>query len=361
VAQVNTDASGTPTGVTLDREPRIGTAEPMSLGFWLYDTNGTTKLGALNGTLKGATFTLARGNDTALVKQLTASTKLRVNNLFYLALHFYHRHALPRGPGHYTYDQFRNADGSPRFPQRTYFASTEQAVGTAGGGTQNGRINMKLIVVQSMLDAGAQPWMADWYSKQVLNALGEKRHADNFRLWINDNAEHSDGTIRGANVVRVVRYVPSLYQALRDLVAWVERGEAPPQSSRYTVANGQVQLLPRASDRRGIQPVVTLTVNGSRRIEVATNQPVDFIGHIEVPPSAGKVVSTSWWFGEGQPSLAPTALSEPKPVVELQQRHVYSKPGTYFVTLFANSQREGDASATTTAVQNLDRVRVVVR
>jgi hypothetical protein len=141
----------------------------------------------------------------------------------------------------------------------------------------------------------------------------------------------------------------------------VERGEAPPQSSRYTVTNGQVQLPPGASDRRGIQPVVTLTVNGSRRIEVATNQSVDFIGHIEVPPSAGKVVSTSWWFGQGQPVLDPSPLPEPKPNVEVRRRHAYAKPGTYFVTLSASSQREGDASATVTAVQNLDRVRVVVR
>ena len=182
VAQVNTEADGTPTSVALDHEPRIGSAEPMGLGFWIYDSDGTTKIGVLNGALKGASFTLGRGNDAAVVKQLKRGARLRVNNLFYLALHFYHRHALPQGPGHYTYDQFRKADGSPRHPQRSYFASTEQAVGTAGGGTQNGKINMKLIVLQSMVDAGAQPWMADWYSKQVLSALGEKRHAENFRL-----------------------------------------------------------------------------------------------------------------------------------------------------------------------------------
>jgi len=361
ISQVDTNGNGLPMSVTLDHAPSVKAAAPMSLGFWLYQADGTTKLGTLNGDLKGTTFALGKGNDPGLLKQLAAGSRLRVNNLFYLALHFYHRHALPKGPGHYTYDQFRNPDGSPRYPQRSYLASTAQAVGTTGGGTQRGRINTKLIVLQSMLDGGAQPWMADWYSKQVLGALGEKGHADNFRLWFNDNAEHFDSPPRGPNVARIVNYVPSLYQALRDLVAWVERGEAPPESSRYTVADGQVQLLSKASNRRGIQPVVDLTVNGSKRIEVAVNEPVEFSGRIEVPPSAGKVVSTGWWFGEDKPALEQSTVADPKSFVELKRTYTYAKPGTYFVTLFASSQREGDASALRTAIQNLDRMKVVVR
>lgn len=361
ISQVNTNPSGLPTSITLDRAPNIGTAAAMTLGFWLYRADGKTKIGELSGDIKGDAFTLRGGNDPELLKQLTPGTRLRVNNLFYLALHYYHRHALPKGPGHYTYDQFRNPDGSPRYSQRSYLASTEMAVGTAGGGTQTGKINMKVIVLQSMVDAGAQPWMADWYSKQVLNSLGEKGHAENFRLWFNDNAEHSDSAVRGENVVRIVSYVPSLYQSLRDLVGWAERGEAPPESSRYTVREGQVQLLSKASDRRGIQPVIDLTVNGSKRIDVAVNQPVEFSGRIEVPPSAGKVVSTGWWFGEDKPALDQTPVTDPKSVVELKPTHAYTKPGTYFVTLFASSQREGEAGAASTVVQNLDRVRVVVR
>jgi hypothetical protein len=361
VDEVKTDASGTPTSLTLDRAPEIKAAMPMSLRFWLYNAKGATKIGTLSGQLRGTVFTLSGGNAPDLLKQLTRGAKLRVNNLFYLAMHFYHRHALPKGPGHYTYDQFRNPNGSPCYPQRRYLASTEQAVGTAGGGTQTGKINMKVIVLQSMLDGGAQPWMADWYSKQVLKALGENGHADNFRLWFNDNAEHLDISPRGPSVARVVNYVPSLYQSLRDLIAWVERGEEPPQSSCYMVTDGQVQLMPMASDRRGIQPVVDLSVNGSDRIDVAFNEPVEFTAEIEVPPAAGMVVSTAWWFGEGQPALDQTPLSEPKPVVQFKRTYTYTKPGTYFVTMLASSQREGDPSKASTAIQNLDRVRVIVR
>jgi hypothetical protein len=360
ILQVNTDDIGLPTSVTLDHAPNIRTAAPMSLEFWLYAADGKTRVGMLNGEIKDAIFTL-KGNGPELLKQLASGAKLRVNNLFYLALHFYHRHAFPKGPGHYTCDQFRNADGSPRYPQRRYLASTEMAVGTAGGGTQTGKINMKVIVQQSIVDAGAQPWMADWYSRQVKTALGEKAHADNFRLWFNDNAEHSDSSSRGSSVARIISYVPSLYQALRDLVAWAERGEAPPASTRYTVTNGQVHLLSKAGERRGIQPVIDLTVNGSKRIEVAVNQPVEFSGRIEVPPSAGKVVSTGWWFGEDKPAADQSPLAKPQSAVELRRTYTYSKPGTYFVTLFGSSQRAGEGSETSTAIQNLDRVRVVVR
>ena len=47
--------------------------------------------------------------------------------------------------------------------------------------------------------------------------------------------------------------------------------------------------------------------------------------------------------------------------VTLKTTYTFSKPGTYFPALRVASQREGDAKTSYTRIQNLDRVRVVVK
>ena len=337
VTQVKKGAGGAPTALVLDGAPELGTIGALGLEFWLYAPDGVSKLGTLDGELSGAAVTLKGAADPDLLDRIKEGAKLRVNNLFFLSLHFYHRHAIPQGPGHYAYDQFRNPDGSAKHPQRSYLASREQAVSTAGGGTQNGKINTKVVVLQSMLDGGAQPWMADWYARQVRAALGGKAYKDNFRLWYNDNAGHLDSPPRGGAVAHMINYVPSLYQSLRDLVTWVEEGKAPPESTHYVVVDGQVRLPSTAAKRRGIQPVVTLTVAGSDQIETTVNQPVEFSGRIETPPGAGVVVGAGWWFGDGAPAYNVAPVDNPAPVVEIATTHSYDRPGVYYVTLFAAS------------------------
>jgi hypothetical protein len=162
-------------------------------------------------------------------------------------------------------------------------------------------------------------------------------------------------------VGNTINYVPTIYQSLRDLVAWVEKGIAPPTSTGYVVNEGQVELAAKAEDRHGIQPVVTLTVRGAKRIEVAANQPVQFTGLIEAPPGAGRIVGAGWWFGEGRPRYEISPIGNPKRAIEINNTHTYKKPGVYYVTLFATAQRKGNASDMMTDIQNLDRVRVVVK
>jgi hypothetical protein len=292
--------------------------------------------------------------------QVAPGQRVDVNNRNFLALHFYHRHAMPRDRDMYVYDQFRKADGSPRYPQRAYLASTESAISTAGGGRQTGRITTKVMVVQSLVDGGAQPWMADWYARRVRAALGAKAYDDNFRLYFNDNAGHLDIPPQGAQGAAMINYVPALRQAILDMTAWVERGVAPPASSGYTVRNGQVILAPTAARRGAIQPVVDLTANGSDRAEVAVNQPVTFKGSVEAPPRAGKVTSTAWWFGDDPFALTPRPVASPQTRIEVSRTHSYARPGTYFVTFWATTQHDGKPAETATAVQNLARVRVVV-
>ena len=116
-----------------------------------------------------------------------------------------------------------------------------------------------------------------------------------------------------------------------------------------------------AAERKGIQPVVHLTANGGVRSEISTNKPVKFAAAIEVPPGTGKIISAEWDFdGDGRFAIAEN-VKEPKPQVSVRISHSYTKPGTYFVTFRAISQRDGDAETPFARIQNLARVRVVVR
>jgi len=146
-------------------------------------------------------------------------------------------------------------------------------------------------------------------------------------------------------------YDPIVEQALRDLAAWAERGVRPPQSTRYTVTDGQVRVPSTAAQRRGIQPVVDLTVRGRDRVDVTAGQKVDFRTQVATPPGAGRIVSAGWDFtGSGTFTPATTGFTA---------SHRFTEPGTYYVSLKVASSRSGHAESFA-MVENLDRVRVVV-
>jgi len=89
---------------------------------------------------------------------------------------------------------------------------------------------------------------------------------EKFRLWYLDNVQHTDPTTERQKS-HVVAYSGSLQYALRELVAWVEQGSIPPPTSVYRVLDGQVHVPASAARRGGIQPVVSLSVNGGERAE----------------------------------------------------------------------------------------------
>ena len=118
-----------------------------------------------------------------------------------------------------------------------------------------------------------------------------------------------------------------------------------------------------AAARRGIQPVVDLTVKGpnglSDHVDVVAGQPVTFKAKIQVPPSTGRVVATEWDFtGTGNFEAVP--LAAPKPTVHVRATFTYTTPGTYSAALRVTSQRDGDLYTPFTRIQNLGRVRVIV-
>jgi hypothetical protein len=126
------------------------------------------------------------------------------------------------------------------------------------------------------------------------------------------------------------------------------------------VVAGQVEVPAKAGPRKGIQPVVELTVNGGERADIAVGQSVSFSAKIQAPPQGGKVVGAEWDFlGVGDYPVV-GQIDEPRSTVELTTSFTYTQPGTYFPVLRASSQREGDAATPFARVRNIARVRVVV-
>jgi hypothetical protein len=211
-----------------------------------------------------------------------------------------------------------------------------------------------MLLVQSLMDIDALAWNADWYKSEVKKAGADK----DFALWFIDHTQH-DNPQNDKAKAHTVRLDGPLQQGLRDLAAWVEKGVRPSETT-YKVAETQVIVPARANDRKGIQAAVDLKVSGDARAEVAVSQPVTFTATIEVPTGMGKVVAAEWDF-EGRGTYPVGADVTPQERVSLSASHAYSKPGTYFPALRITSQREGNKTTPYARIQNLARVRVVVK
>ena len=309
------------------------------------------------------------GENIPALEKLAAGDAIEIDNSEYLAVQTYHRHQNP--PAEYrVWDQFRGPDGKPLYPQRPLFRQYDQ-VGP-GNAFQSGEFACKMITVNSMMDEAAYPWQPDWYRTKVRKILGS-RFDDQYRLWFVDNAMHTNPSTylspsegiapsedSGPTHTRVVSYSGVLQQALRDVALWAEKGVPPPQETRYEVRDGQVYLPPRAVDRRGVQPVVTLAANGGSRAEIKAGEQVKLSGHIHVPPGAGAVVSLEWDFdGKGtfQDKETPVGVHTD---FATERSHTFAEPGTHFVVLRAGSQRVSDIGSPFAKALNLARVRVVV-
>jgi hypothetical protein len=359
--------------VQLENAPTWGDLTSYDLVFLSgANVNKTLLMAGLTGNVASVEFYTYLANP-AFVAAIQPGDRVKIDNSNFLALQTYHRHQVPTpdkyywdpSPGFYVFDQFLGPDGTPLYPQRSILVGPLM---TGTGTVQNGHIHGKMIVMSNLMDIDAVPWGADWYRTKVEKYLG--KDLDNqFRLYYIDNADHGSevGTALPGQIVdpgrlptHIVRYRPVLEQLLRDLSAWVERGVKPSASTPYEMIDGLPVLPDNAGKRKGIQPVVELTVNGGKRAKVAVGEPVTFSAHIQVPPGAGKVVDAEWDFkGEGNNYIA-AHIGHIRPAVQLKTTYTFSEPGTYFPVLHATSQREGDPDTPWARIENLDRVRVVV-
>jgi hypothetical protein len=303
--------------------------------------------------------------DDAVAAKIKPGDSVRVDNSTFLAAETYHWHQVPPADAGYPeWDQFRGADGKPLYPQRAFLLGPLFTAATTGKPfgqpPMTGKFNGKMILVENLWDREAMPWQGDWYRKLVEANLGAKTD-NSFRIWMTDHALHGDSS-KQEDPTRTVSYLGVLEQALRDLSMWVEKGIAPPASTSYRIDDGQVIVPSVAASRRGIQPVVAVTVNGGAKSVIKAGQTVTFTATITAPPGTGGIVSTEWDFdGAGIFPVKSRLVGVPKARVTLTQTYRFAKPGTYFPALRVASQRQGDTATPYARIQNLGRVRVVVK
>jgi hypothetical protein len=324
------------------------------IGGDLYILSGDAKgkriaLLGLNG--KVATLGVV---DMATVAKLKPGDAVRVDNSNFLAAQTYHRHQVPDAR-YYTYDQFRNADGTPIYPQRRMLLGPLFTRGAAGT-VPTGKFNGKVILVESMLDREAFAWNADWYARRFDEHFG-KDAPNRYRIWYTDRALHGYNEDKDART-RVVSYLPVLQQALRDVSAWVEKGTPPPANSGYRIDDGQVELAATAAKRQGIQPVVNFATS---RVLAKVGQPVRLTASVQVPPATGKIVAAAWDFdGSGNFAEKARLPARPRAKLSLTATPRFDKAGTHFVTIRVESERDGDTASRYARIPNLARMRVVV-
>jgi hypothetical protein len=295
--------------------------------------------------------------DQALAAQFAVGDEVRADNSNFLAAQTYHRHQVPPGTEFPEWDQFRGSDGKPLYPQRPMLLGPIFTKATAGS-LLDANFDGKMILLESLWDREAFPWQGDWYRKRVQARFGAQAD-QHFRLWYVDHALHGDMT-KQEDPTHTVSYLGVLQQALRDLVIWVEQGTPPPATTAYTIDDGQVRVADKASSRKGLQPVVTLSAGAGRRVKVRAGMPVRLNGRIETPPGGGKVVAADWDFdGSGQF----TKHSQVRPgqsAISVSIDHAFDAPGTYFAVLRATAQRESARGSPYAHLQNLDRTRIEV-
>ncbi len=288
---------------------------------------------------------------------LSGGEEVHLDNSDYIAVQTYHRHQVPDRE-YRAWDQFRDEDGNPLYPQRKVLAGPV-FTSMGPGCEQNGLIQGKIIIVAALMDEQAYPWQADWYRRKVASVHGGDE-TGLCRLWYFDNALHDDVTA-SADELHATTYIAGVKQALIDVAAWVEKGIEPLPSTNYTVDIGHVIIPESARERGGIQPAAVLTANGGKCARVKVGEEVRFRVEGEVPDGAGSLTFVEWSF-EGEqdfPEKGEWKLRDHGQRGTAEAVHTYTKPGTYFGVVRIRSERNGDQSAPYTQLRNIDRVRVI--
>jgi len=296
------------------------------------------------------------GNTGNALEGLEDGDQVMIDNSDYLAMQTFQRHQVP-DETYTVYDQYRDADGNPIYPQFPMLIAP--MIARSGAGTVPcGNIHCKTIALVSALDESALPWHGDWYRKAVIRSKGSE---DDFRLYISDNCIHDDSSDLYDRQHQIC-YLGILHQALIDVANWVEKGIEPAPTTNYTLNDGQIELPETAEERRGLQPVVHAYAGGQKKLTVKVGQRVRFSAIIRVPEGAGKVTGAAWDFEKSNDfsNMELLMKSDDGTAAAVESFHVFHKPGIYFPTIKVSSSRTGTLDDIFVQMRNLDRVRVIV-
>ena len=292
---------------------------------------------------------------------------LTLDNSEYIAIQSYYRHQVPEDRSFHAWDQFRDENGEPKLPQRPNVMGYDL---TGTGTVQDGCIQGKVIIIQSMMDESTCPWCGDWYRNKVIEAKGNE---DDFRIYYMDRCMH--GNVSWLENNMVTNYLGAMYQSLLDISDWVERGIEPRKSTEYRLdQDGQIYLADTARKRGGLQPVVSMTANGASCASVRCKEPVMLCVTAEIPEGAGEVTAIDYDFKSDHTlSMEKKELTVFKNKGEFQRCvtdgvhgavskmvHTYENPGTYFASARVKINRNGNAEDLFTQVKNIARARIIV-
>ena len=98
-----------------------------------------------------------RGRD----RRAGAGRRVRLDNSWFLALQYYHRHQVP-APDLYGWNGSVTRPVSRLHPQRPMLLGPLLA--RVSGGAPTGTFHGKMIMLASTMDVEAYPWSADWYA-----------------------------------------------------------------------------------------------------------------------------------------------------------------------------------------------------
>ncbi|MBL7493300.1 PKD domain-containing protein [Frankia sp. AgB1.9] len=315
---------------------------------------------------KGSDVTLVTGADASVTAAIRPGDHVRLDNSWTIALEYYPRYQVP-SPDMYGWNQYRDAAGKPLYPQRTALTGAVFTTATSGS-LSTGAFHGKMIMLGDVMDAEAYAWSADWYRQRVQARQGARMN-DDYRIWYLDNAGHT-GPPTTSSLDHLVSYGGEVEQALLDLDAWVADGTPPPASTGYHVdADTQVQLAPAAAQRQGVQPLVSLNITkvGDKTLTpavtavAAPGQKVSLTAHAQVPSRAGEISKVEWDFDSTGKFADGTKVDKPTADLTVSTSHTFTTPGTYFAVVRVTAQRDGDQKTPFTLIQNLARVRIVVK
>lgn len=291
---------------------------------------------------------------------LEAGDFIMLDNSDYLAMQTLQRHQVPPEKSYHVYDQYRDEQGNPLYPQLPFLIAPMIAQ-SGGGAVPCGNIHGKVIAVCSLLDESALPWHGDWY-RQAVKEKKSGNENDWFRLYYNDHCIHDDRAGYLDDPQHQIDYLGILHQALLDLAAWVEEGKLPFESTNYSYVDGQIEVPSTAEERKGLQPVVNAYANGKKSVKVKVNETVNFTADIEVPQNTGKVTAAAWDFENTNDfsNLESLVLSQNGERAKVTSKHTFSRSGEYFPVIKVQSSRTGTLDDIFVQCKNLDRVRVIV-
>ena len=156
----------------------------------------------------------------------------------------------------------------------------------------------------------------------------------------------------------------------------MEKGIEPLPDTEYRYENGQIYVPDNAKERRGMQPVVTLTANGETCLHVKAGEPVKLEAKALLPQGAGYISEVRFAPEELRefPSMADQKALNAYPVesdfevieedglagAKAAYTYTYTEPGIHFASVRVRSTRSGKKDDTFTQVRNIARARIIV-